>query len=179
MQSELQRRYEAAETRRAELKHTTSALGDAQLNWSPDAETWSARQIVQHLVLGDETVGRACEPGAPKQGMGQYRLVPRAWMRALALGVLNHNIVVPLPLPELEPAEYVALPELFRRWDSARLETRRVLEGVAPGQTPYSHPVVGPLTAVQMLDLEEAHTKYHMRQMERLMRLPGFPGTDG
>ena len=175
MKPELQQRFDAIERQRNALQTVALTLNDKQLNWKPNADTWSVGQIVQHLVLGDETVGRAQEPGAVETEAAMFRVLPRAWRRALVLRALRRDTVLPLPSPDIEPSEDVPLPELLKRWEAARAEMRGVLETLQGDEPRYSHPVLGPLTAVQMLELGETHTAYHTRQSERLQREVTFP----
>lgn len=90
-----------------------------------------------------------------------FRILPRA----LILSVLRRDQALPLPSPGLEPLGTV--PLLLERWEQSRAKMREALE-VADGDKPgWSHPVLGPLTASQMLTLAEVHTAYHARQMDR------------
>jgi hypothetical protein len=42
-------------------------------------------------------------------------------------------------------------------------------------ETRYFHPILGRLSAMQMLELSETHTAYHTRQIESLQRNATFP----
>lgn len=58
----------------------------------------------------------------------------------------------------------------------SHVERRTVeLDALSWDAAPYPHPVLGPLTAGQMLTLGQTHTAYHTRQMESLQRDPAFP----
>lgn len=175
MVPELQHRFDTIERQRTSLQDDALALTETQWRWKPNADTWSAGQIVQHLVLSDETVGRAQEAGAAETEAPRFRVLPRAWRRALVLRALKRYVVLPLPLPGVEPREDVPLPELLSRWEAARAEMRRVLETLQGGEQRYSHPVLGPLTAVQTLELGQTHTAYHTRQMEALQDDSSYP----
>ena len=175
MKSELQKRFDAIERQRADLQDSALALSDTQLKWTPSAETWSVGQIVQHLVLSDETVGHAQEAGAVAAEASMFRVLPRAWRRALVLRALKRDKVLPLPSSGVEPQGDVPLAELLSRWNTAREEMRQVLETLQGDERRYFHPVLGPLTARQMLELGETHTAYHTRQMEALQREAAFP----
>jgi hypothetical protein len=174
MLPELQRRFEAIESQRADLERDALALTEAQLNWTPGG-VWSVGQIVHHLVLSDETLGRAQDPEAMNAEALMFRVLPRAWRRALILGALKRGVALPLPSPAVEPRRDVSLSKLLSRWARARREMRRVLDALRENETRYSHPVLGPLTAAQMLKLAETHTAYHTRQIEALQRDPAFP----
>jgi hypothetical protein len=175
MPPELQGRFEAIERQRADLESFALLLPDAQVNWTPGASVWSVGQIVHHLVLSDETVGRAQDLEAVNAEAPLFRILPRAWRRALVLMAFNRNVILPLPSPAVEPRGDVPLSKLLSRWARARREMRRVLDTLPGDETRYSHPVLGPLTAAQMLELGQTHTAYHTRQIEALQRDPAFP----
>jgi hypothetical protein len=50
------------------------------------------------------------------------------------------------------------LPELSGLWE--KIETRQ--------QVMFSHAAAGPLTALQMLEIAEAHLETHRRQIDRI-----------
>ncbi len=175
MLPELQHRFEAIERQRAALENNALALTADQVNWTPGVGVWSVGQIVHHLVLSDETLGRAQDAEAIKAEAPMFRVLPRAWRRALVLTAFQRNVVLPLPSPAVEPRGDVSLSKLLSRWARARGEMHRVLDTL-PGDEPrYSHPVLGLLTAAQMLDLGQTHTAYHTRQIQGLQRDPEFP----
>ncbi len=162
--AEIETRFAAIERQRQMLTDCVCALSDAQLRQAKPGG-WSSVQTIEHLVLSDETVGQAQETPASEDVM--FRVLPRALRRALVLAALRRDAVLPLPSPALEPAGTAPLPALLERWDTARAGMRRALEVFPGGEPRWSHPVLGPLTALQMLTLSEVHTAYHTRQMER------------
>lgn len=175
MLPDLQKRFDSIERQRAALGGSALALDAAQLNWSPDADTWSVRQIVEHLVLSDETVGRAKDAGVVESEARMFRILPRASRRVLVLSAFRRDTALPLPSPAVEPRGDVPLPGLLARWEGIRTEMRLALDPLRGDEPRYSHPVLGPLTAGQMLELGRAHTAYHARQIEKLRRDPAFP----
>ncbi len=175
MQPKFSRRFDAIEHQRASLQNASLALDEAQLRWAPDADTWSTLQIIEHLVLSDETVGSARETATAETEAPLFRVLPRAWRRALILSALKRDFVLPLPSPDIEPGGNVPLETLLARWEDARGATRRVLEAMQSDERRYGHPVLGPLSASQMLDLSQVHTAYHARQIEKLQSSAMFP----
>lgn len=169
----LQRGFDAIEVQRAHFQGTALALADGPLNWSPEPGVWSVRRIIEHLVLSDESVGRAQDAVQAEALM--FRVLPRALRRALVLRAFSRDAVLPLLSPAVEPSGDVPLPALLSRWEMSRAEMRRVLDSLRRDEARYSHPVLGPLTASQMLDLARVHTAYHARQMEALQAGAGFP----
>ncbi len=166
MTPEIQKRFEAVERQRHAIGESALALSDADLRWKPNADAWSVQQIVEHLVLSDETVGRAKNAGAVPSGALMFRILPRALRRTLVLAAFQRNAVLPLPSPAIEPFGNVPLPGLLKRWNRSRAKLRRNLETMPPDERHYSHPVLGPLTAGQMLELARVHTSYHARQIK-------------
>jgi len=150
-------------------------LSDRQLDWTPDAKTWHSRQIIEHLTLSDETVGQAREAGEIEPEAPMFRMLPRSIRRALILGAMRRDIVLPLPSPDIAPTGETPLAELLSRWDAVRGEMRRKLDVMQNDENRYAHPVLGPLNAARMLELSETHTAYHTRQMEALQRGANFP----
>ena len=176
MQTEIQRQFDRIEQQRAALLREVLALSAAQRDWAPRPDAWSIRQIVHHLVLSDEAFGQGRDGGAAAADALPFRVIPRAWRRAMILAAFRRNVVLPLPSPDVEPRGDVALPELASRWDTARGEMGRVLDTLRGDEPRYAHPVLGPLTAPQMLELAQAHVAYHARQIAGRRRARAFPG---
>jgi hypothetical protein len=175
MSPELQRRFQAIETQRADIQRDLLDLGEAPLNWSPGPEVWSLRQIVEHLVLGDEEIGRTYAPGAVPTEAPMFRVLPRAWRRALVLRALRRGDALPLASPAMDPRGDLPLAALLPRWEAARRAMRADMESLRDDGRRWFHPVLGPLTITQVLELGQTHTAYHMRQMAALRRDPAFP----
>ena len=166
MQPEIQPRFAAIKAQRRTIEIRVCALSEAQLT-AKAAGAWSVVQIVEHLVLSDETVGQAQETPAAEDPL--LRVLPRAVRRALVLAAFKRDLALPLPSPGLEPSGKVPLPLLLERWEQSRMRMREALEAARLDKPGWSHPILGPLTALQVLTLAEVHTAYHARQMERLL----------
>ncbi len=175
MLPQLQRGFEVIECQREYLQTEAGALCDTQWRWKPGATVWSIAQIIEHLVLSDETVGRARSAETVVSEPWMFRAVPRSWRRAWIIKALDRDVTLPLPSPDIVPSGNVPMPILCERWAAARREMRGALEVMNGRENRYSHPVLGPLTAAQMLELGRAHIGYHTRQMEMLQRGAAFP----
>jgi hypothetical protein len=175
MLPEMQTRFHAIEQQRSDIQSRITRLSDEQLDWTPETTSWSIRQIIEHLVLCDETLGRAREAGSVMKEAPVFRAVPRALKRALVLRALSRGAILPVPSPAVEPQGNVSLTELVSRWETARGEMQGFLHTLAEDETRYLHPVLGPLTATQMLELNETHAGYHWRQMNALLQRNAFP----
>lgn len=148
-------------------------LRDDQWKWSPDPARWSIGEIVEHLVLSEESVGRVQKGFRKEEPM--FHVIPRPLRRTLILGALRRDVTLPLPSPDMEPCGNAPRYELLSRWDLMRRNLRTILNAQRDGERAYWHPVLGPLTPLQMLVLGQVHTAYHARQIDSLQSTIGFP----
>lgn len=172
MLTDLRTRFDALNRESASVKATVCALSPEHLTRAPSPGEWSPLQIVHHLVLSDETVGLPAKTALSDKPLG-------AFLFRLGLMALNRNVRLPIPDPALEPTSEVPLETLLERWDAAHRELEAFLEDVTEERTrskPFAHPIIGPLTSKQLLELGKAHTAYHRRQLEALQTL-GAPKT--
>jgi len=170
MQPEIKRRFALIEKQRAELRGVLLDLGEQVLNRRPGPRGWTVLQIVQHLVLSDDTLGQARDEVAAIVEPLPFRIIPRSIRRAMVLGALRRDISLPLPSKEVDPVDDVELPRLLTRWDGARERMSLVLDRTGETEERYAHPVLGPLSAIQMLELDHVHVAYHGRQIQALFR---------
>lgn len=167
MKPDLQDRFDRLERLRTELTETLAKTSDDHAGWKPSPDVWSVRQIVEHLALSGETVGQP-SPNPPVEPF-PLCLLPRALRRRMLIAAFGRDMALPLPDPDLNPSEEAPLSKSLARWLAAQETMRRDLESTDIDRLRYSHPVLGPLEARQMLDIALAHTAYHVRQAKRLL----------
>ena len=71
----------------------------------------------------------------------------------------------------MEPDGKVTVEELCAIWEKERRAVAVLLETVTAEnqeQVMFSHAAAGPLTALQMLEIAEAHLETHRRQIDRI-----------
>ena len=175
MRAGIQEGFDTIERQRTEIEAAVSALSDAQREWRTAEGEWSARDVLEHLVLSDEAVGRVRALEAMEIVPPPVRLLPPAVRRRMILGALRRNVRLPLPSPGIAPGSGESLAVLLERWATVRDAMREELARSRKGDAPYSHPILGALTAEGMLELDEAHLGYHARQIATIRRSPGFP----
>ena len=175
MRTGLREGFDTIERQRAAIERDATALSDAQREWRPRTGEWSVREIVEHLVLSDEAVGRVRAPEAMDEVPPPVRALPSGLRRRMILGALRRGVRLPLPSSDIAPGSGAPLASLLARWAAVREAMRGELEASEAGASPYSHPILGALTAEGMLELDEAHLGYHARQIEGLRRAASFP----
>lgn len=159
---ELQQPYDQLENERLELIGKISRLDPWALRHKPTPERWSILEDIQHLVLAEQTT-------ALKIGTAAVSGAKRSEMLAMVLHVLDQDVVVDVPDPDMVPDGHTDLQDLIRDWEEARQRLHRFLEACGPDdlEAPVSHHVVaGPLTVIELLGLLASHFNHHRRRIE-------------
>ena len=126
----LRRRFDRLERQRAELLAELARRTDAALRYQPSPEAWSTLQVIEHLVIAEESILALAARRAPKPVPFMERLGTGVRLRALYLALAsNRRFRVPLPTLNPSGAE-IGLEELQRRWTEARWQLARALEAV-------------------------------------------------
>jgi hypothetical protein len=154
-------------------------LSDAQLAFRPSAEAWSIGEILDHLFLAEQSIGRVLSK-VLQQAAGRGLIGSPGSMafpvHQLDLAVYNQAAVAPesvRPLPDrsLEPL-LKALAESRDRL----LQVAKRADGQVVGNLTLRHFQLGDLNFYQWLALEAAHETKHLRHIRRLKVHPDFPG---
>jgi hypothetical protein len=168
------------------FRERAGALSPAAWAWRPDARTWSAGEIVDHLARTNAIYVAALEPALAKLGARSPRrpgaLAPR-WAGRLFLTQLEPppRYRVPAqkklrPAPNLDPASAWAS---FAAAQRRVIELTRATEGLAPADIRFRNPVAFGLPVFDLatgLLIVAAHERRHLHQLDRLTARPGFPG---
>jgi uncharacterized damage-inducible protein DinB len=155
------------ERTRRELVQLIESLSDEQLHKRPGSDIWSPAEVLEHVLLVEESVGKiirrlrkvalgAAEP-FPSLPAGQTRPDGR-----------------PLAPPAMQPKGGLSRTELQERLQAVRT---RLLDEVAesgerlPNPPTYKHPFFGDLTGLGWLQTVVYHERHHLRQIQaRLMQ---------
>ncbi|MDJ0666979.1 MAG: DinB family protein [Desulfobacterales bacterium] len=162
MLTELRQQYDQLEDARLALVKKVRELNPKLLRYKPEPERWSILEDLQHMVLAEQKT-------ALKLGTAAVFGEKNPEMLAMVLQVLDQDMVVDVPDPEMVPDGDAALEDLIRNWDQARKDLYRFLSDCGPDdlEAPVSHHVVaGPLTVVECLGLLASHFHHHRRRIE-------------
>lgn len=166
----LQRHYDELEDARLALIRKVRKLDVQRLSHKPDAQRWSILEDLQHLVLAEQKT-------ALKIGTAAVAVEKNPEMLAMVLQVLDEDVVVDVPDPEMVPDGDAALEDLIRDWEAARKRLRAFLETCGPDdlEAPVSHhTVAGSLTVVECLLLLGSHFNHHRRRIEAVLAKGGY-----
>lgn len=151
---------------RAVQEFLASARAVPPAEWNrPRAEgKWSPGQVAEHLVLAYEASrdvlhGRAPGPAAPRHLrplMRAFLLRPVLWLRRFPSGSKSPAVLQPGASP-------AAAPVLLDRLQAAAATFES--DAVAARRAAVDHPAFGRLPLVDLVRLQEIHTKHHHRQL--------------
>lgn len=158
----LQDQFEALERGRLALIGEVRRLTPLQLNHKPGPNRWSILQDVQHLVLAERKTALAAGAltDAEKKTPDMLKAV---------LQVLDHDVTVDVPDPDMVPDGDADLEDLIRDWERMRQRLHGFLEDCQPEDLQRSaahHAVAGPLTVTECLGLMASHFNHHCRRIE-------------
>jgi hypothetical protein len=141
-----------------------------QLQFSPGPDRWSISQVLQHVVMGE--AGMRQSEAELRDNPLREKLRPGK-MVGIVKEFLSKDLVDAVPDPSMEPDGQTTLEELRSLWQEERRAMAVLLDSVKEEDCTgvmFSHVACGPLTAIQMLEIAEAHIGTHTRQIERLRK---------
>jgi hypothetical protein len=92
----------------------------------------------------------------------------------MVMFVLACHIPAKVPSPRYLPRGQSSLPDLRRDWDEMQQWLRSYVERLDrgdPAKAVFGHPIAGPMTMQQVLDMGKLHLATHTRQIRRLESL--------
>ena len=168
MLPELSDLWAKIETRHQEMFDLIDELTPEQLLFKPEPNRWSILQVLQHVILGAQGLRRS---EAELRYNPLREILKPGEMVKVVMDVLVNDVPVDVPDPSMEPDGEVTVEELRVIWEKERRGVAALLETVTAEnheQVMFSHAAAGPLTALQMLEVAEAHIETHRRQIDRI-----------
>jgi uncharacterized damage-inducible protein DinB len=152
------------------------ALSAERLMFRPAPGSWSALDVVEHLVKVEEGIVSRVR-----------KREPRTWREAArakaSLGLMSVYFALgrkfKVPTQAVLPLGGTTLADLSQRWEESQTALRSSIEQLAPREHALPmmrHPVLGLLTAAETLTFVLRHIAHHHRQIARIRRAPGYPG---
>jgi hypothetical protein len=174
-----------AEQVRSNANAAFEALSAEQINWRPSAGQWSIAQCLEHLIRLNEPYF----PQIDKILSGQRKA--SLWERVPLLPAFFGRLVLSAVQPESKK-KVKARPAYTPVWSSIDIgilvrfsahqqDLIRRMKATAelPIEKIVITSVVSPFVTYSLLDAYRilvAHERRHLRQAERVMRAPRFPG---
>lgn len=164
------------DARRRALLAEVDAMTADQLVFRPAPGSWSALDVVEHLVKVEEGILSRIRQREPRTRREALRA-----KGALALMTVYFAVGRRLKVPTqaVVPLGGVTLSDLVARWDSSQAALREKLEGLTAedlARPMMRHPLLGLLTARESLTFLLRHMAHHRRQIGRIRGAGGYPG---
>ena len=161
-------------------------LSSEQLNWCPEATSWSVGQCLEHTVIGVEKYLEVLVPliaGARESGMSAPDgLVPKhSFMGKLVLGAVNPESTKKVSAPKsFAPGQSdisSSIVERYTRMHSRLHEVIGSVDGLNFNKLKLSSPVarIIRLNVADALKLSVDHAERHLNQAQRVVASSGFP----
>src|SRR5215813_2663271 len=167
--------YKAIDEPRERIYKRVESLNEEQANARPDADAWSATEIVEHLTIMEERLVRMmkvmltkAEGASLKSDRATVEIKPFS-LDELVARSRNEKYIAP---EAMRPSGTVPLADLLVRLRQSRLELRSLrprIEAIDLSVVTYQHPAFGPLNIYQWLAFIGLHEERHLRQLESVM----------
>ena len=184
MDERIERFIATAEQIAGEVKETFGRLSEAQLNWKPSAEKWSAAQCLDHLIVSNKLEFPAIED-ALKDG---YR--NPFWSKPPFFSKLCGNFLIGMIKPgnnkrfkapkSFRPAQSDISAGIVDDFVSNQQEVLDILRR-ADGIDLDHVKIISPIGSLFTYSLHDAfltivlHERRHFQQAECVMQAEGFP----
>ena len=170
--SKLQTKLEIYDQQRNALLNDLERLDEEEVRRKSGPNTWSLLEIVQHLVLSErEVLQNLPEPKILTTRKQDFRHLVSY---ALVFAVLRWNIPAPVPSDSMVPDGNTSLSELHYQWDENLTWLRDYLNTLRledVGRAVFRHPIAGPMTIGQTINLATLHFDAHFRQIQKVISL--------
>ena len=168
----------------ADIRATFAGLTPVQLNWKPDAKSWSVAQCFEHLAQSNQEMcgafERAADPARPRTIWQRLPVMPkligRMMVSSLGPRVTRKFVAPKQSTPSASTLDAGILDRFFASQEQVQVIARR-LAGRDLNRLILVSPFVS-VVAYSVLDglrLIVAHERRHVEQARRVMQAPGFP----
>jgi hypothetical protein len=168
--------YEAIDETRGRLYLRVGGLNEERANKCPAPNTWSARDIIEHLAIMEGRLLRMmivmltkAEGASPKSNGSHVEIKPFSLDEFIERS-RNEKYIAP---ESVRPSgETVPLRDLLARLRQSRAELHSLrprIEATDLSTVTYQHPAFGALNFYQWLAFIGLHEERHLRQIENVL----------
>ncbi len=171
MLEKIQKKFAALESRRKKILNQLKTLPQNHLAVKPGSDKWSIIEVIQHLVLVEQQI--VTQADRKPLNLDSSPTARSREALEMVIEILEKDIRVDVPSASMEPDGQITLAALRTQWKESRVQLCRFFQHLnkeSVDAAVFSHPVAGSLNALDMLDLANVHTDYHMRQIEGIQR---------
>ncbi len=172
MSTPLQVQFDELQLATEEFLSRIKGWADSKLVQKPDDESWSANQVVEHLLTSEGgTLGYMKKKTSSgwdslEVAGGENQEAGNALVSRLSG---SSRMKAPSVLPE--PTNQISFSEMTDKWKLLRTDLRSFLSEVQPehfNKLVFRQPSVGMLDILSTLRFMTAHVRHHTSQLDRI-----------
>ncbi|HQT94608.1 MAG: hypothetical protein B7Z61_10780 [Acidobacteria bacterium 37-71-11] len=166
------------------LAAAVAPMSQAEADWTPAPERWSAGEVLHHVVLANRTfaiVARKLIHQGRRDGRMAGPQSRRSWPRMRAIAEIGASGPVKNP-DRVTPAHGLPIDALRRELVESHAVVAAAipaLAGLDLGALRFPHPLGFELNLYQWIDIAGAHERRHLAQIQAIAASPGFPRAPG
>jgi len=150
-----------------------------QIQFRPEPDSWNMLQVMRHIVTAESRSLIYI-----KRKMNDTEKLPKVdFMTKVRALLLKSALALPIKFKAPKIAEVKEdnpdFESTVEEWDKVRNELEELLKNADEevfSKTIYKHPRAGYLTLKQTISFMEDHIEHHLKQVNRIMNHPQFPG---
>lgn len=159
-----------------DLLKATKGLSPFQLNFKPDAETWSVSECVEHIAISENIFNasfrKALEVPAHPEGRKQVKLTDGAVVKMIT----DRGYKVKTSEPFVPSGKFGTFEETLSEFTARRDNHIRYIQKTADDlRNHYNDFPFGKIDAYQTILFMAGHSRRHIDQIKDLMAHPDFP----
>jgi hypothetical protein len=167
--------YAANDRVREELKETIAGLTDEQASLLPEGEKWTIAQILEHISIVGDGMGRVCNKLLRKAESAGTRSQEGVRLSEGFIKGSSELAAAKIEAPEtVRPTGEVPVEQSLAKLDDnhSRLEELRPLfESVDSETYKFPHPFLGDMSAAEWLTMIGEHEARHLNQIKKRLEL--------
>jgi hypothetical protein len=171
----LQRRFDELEKDRLCFLNEAQSMTDEQITFRPYPTHWNLAQVVQHLMLVEQTF--LAHTTDEKYLTRKPKFHP--WVGKILVWLyFRMEFKVKVPVKRAVPDESMSLTEAARLWEEKRNGLKNYfdsLDEMGARNKVFFHPFMGLQNSVEFLIFLKRHFDHHMKQVQRIKKSPYFP----
>ncbi|MFJ5772184.1 DinB family protein [Psychrobacillus sp. NPDC093180] len=147
---------------RAALFQQVDTLTDLEFNKKPDPESWSPKEIIDHLVKMEQTItkGIKAQLANPESPKAKKKPIQLSTLRFIKVKAPSHTV----PTSDYETKEKMKLLLHEARMELLSVYTSSNLNALKTKS--LKHPVFGKVPLIQWFPFVGLHEKRHLQQLE-------------
>ena len=166
----LLKQYIIQEHEKNMLLERVRTFSQEDLRWKATKNDWSIREVLEHIVLGEQIVVQKYLER--KQKVVHKKGLKNDILYYIVGAVLRLHIPVQIPAKSLDPINKHSLEQIADAWEISRNQFKKhitTLRSVDLEKAYFVHPVCGPITAQQALSLSKYHFAVHLKQIHTII----------